>query len=126
MGGRYALAFELDYDGDAIVTNYCEGINWAIADLAERAELIYSNYEGVDAYKGLVATDNIDALLCFAASGSDAGKPKEVYKDYYIYTATEIQKSVKDFFALDGIDISCSKNFIAASKNLRRLMISTP
>ena len=123
---KYALAFELDYDGDAIVTNYCEGINWAIADLAERAELIYSNYEGVDAYKGLVATDNIDALLCFAASGSDAGKPKEVYKDYYIYTATEIQKSVKDFFALDGIDISCSKNFIAASNTVKIRRLEEP
>ena len=119
VDNEYAIVFLLDEFEGEYKTNYCGGINWAQTSLTERAELIYSNYDGVDAYKGLVATDNIDALLAFAATGSKAGKPKEIYKDYYVYTATEIQKSVKDFFALDGIDISCSKNYYSATNTVK-------
>lgn len=120
---EYAIVFPLDDNGEEIRTNFCAGINWAQVTLTERAELIYNNYDGVDAYKGLVASDNIDALLSFAAAGSDAGKAKEIYEDYYIYTATEIQKSIKDFFSLDGIDISCSKNYFSETNTviIRRL-----
>ncbi len=123
---EYALVFWLDEFTGEYKTNFCGGINWALTTLTKRAELIHNNYDGVDAYKGLVATDNIDALLAFAAAGSEAGKAKEIYEDYYIYTATEIQKSVKDFFSLDGIDISCSKNYSSATNTVKIKRVEEP
>lgn len=117
-GNTYAIEFYNGSYDEVFCTEYCE-VNWAVVTLAERAGIIYNNYEGVDAYKGLVATDNIDTLLSFAAHGSNAGKPKAIYDDYLVYTATEMQKSVKDFFALDGIDITCSKNFDSKTNTVK-------
>lgn len=115
----YALSFcTADYE-NAITTGYCEAVNWAEAAMTDKAALIYYNYEGIDAYNGLVATDNIDRLLSFAAYGSSAGSPKEIHSDYYVYTVTEIQKSVKDFFDVDGIDVALSKSFDAKTNTVR-------
>ena len=115
----YSLIFMFDEPAGEIVTDFCDDINWGAISLTEKAEIIYNNNGGADAYKGLVATDNIDDLVAFAAAGSNAGKPTEIYSDYYIYTATEIQKSVKDFFSLDGIDISCSKNYNSVNNTIK-------
>lgn len=115
----YALSFcTADYE-NTITTNYCDSVNWAESAMTDKAALIYYNYEGIDAYNGLVATDNIDRLLSFAAYGSSAGKPKEIHSEYYVYTVTEIQKSVKDFFDVDGIDVALSKSFDAKTNTVK-------
>lgn len=105
----YRLEFSSNA-GENIATGYCD-VTWAESAMTERARIIYNFYDGIDSYKGLVESGNIDRLLTYAAIGSDVGEPRETYTAYRVYTATEIQKCVKDFFSLDGIDVSLSKKY---------------
>lgn len=114
----YSLAFSSNVGKD-IVTAYCDGVIWAESAMTERARIIYNFFDGTDSYKGLVESGNIDKLLTYAAIGSNAGEPKEVYTSYRVYTTTEIQKCIKDFFALDGIDVSLSKKYNTKTNTVR-------
>lgn len=106
----YSIAFSSNV-GKNISTDYCDGVIWAESAMTERARIIYNFFGGTDSYKGLVESGNIDKLLTYAAIGSNQGEPKEVYASYRVYTTTEIQKCIKDFFALDGIDVSLSRKY---------------
>lgn len=115
----YRLSFGTN-GGEAVIdTNYCKNMNWAESAMTERARLVYNFFGKADAYSGLVSSDNIDALLFLAVVGSDKGKAREIHESYRIYTSTEIQKSVIDFFDIDGIDISLSKKFDTKTNTVR-------
>lgn len=115
----YYIALNTNEWEDELVSNCCDGLIWAESAMSEKSRVIYNSYASVDSYNGLVASDNIDKLLSFAAIGSKEGKPKEIHSDYMIYTATEIQKCIKSFFAIDGIDISCSDNYDSKSNTVK-------
>ncbi len=114
----YRLEFSSNA-GENLVTNICDGIIWAESAMSERARIIYNFYDGIDSYKGLVESGNIDRLLTYSAIGSDAGEPKEIHQGYRVYTATQMQKCVKDFLSLDGIDVSLSKKYDTKTNSVR-------
>lgn len=115
----YAVRFSVYGEEESVTSNFCENVNWAESAMTEKARLIYNFYGKTDAYTGLVESENIDSLLLLAALGSNKGKAKEIHENYRIYTSTEIQKCVIDFFAIDGIDIAISKKFDAKTNTIR-------
>lgn len=97
----------------------CDDINWAEASITQKAKIIYNNYEQLNTYNGMIGSDNIDKLLSYAACMDTYANPKEIHKDYYVYTATEIQKCVRSFFAVDGVDITLSGYYDAKTNTVR-------
>lgn len=107
------------YGADIPVTVACDGINWAESAIAQKAKIIYNNYQNFNKYNGLVGSDNIDQLLSYAVCMGTVGKPLEKHNTYYVYTATEIQKCIMDFYAIDGIDITLSKYYNAKTNTVK-------